>query len=71
MAINVGTIDRVLRALIGAALLYVAFMSGLAFVAEPVAQYAVAAIGAVLLATAAFRFCPLYRVLGLSSCSKA
>ncbi|MDN7125445.1 YgaP family membrane protein [Pseudidiomarina terrestris] len=57
---NVGTVDRVVRAIIGVALVY----------------YGITAenywwiLGAVLLATAIFKFCGLYKVLGISTCAK-
>ena len=59
MKTNVGGIDRVLRIVLGLVLI------GLA------ATGTVGAwgwIGVVLLATAAMGFCPLYTVLGFSSC---
>ncbi|MBN9348079.1 MAG: DUF2892 domain-containing protein [Devosia sp.] len=60
---NVGNIDRIIRAILGIVLVIVPFVAGwptLGVVAGVVA-------GAVLLGTAAFSFCPIYAVLGLSS----
>lgn len=60
---NVGNIDRIIRAILGIVLVAVPFVAGwptLGVVASVVA-------GAVLLGTAAFSFCPIYAVLGLSS----
>ncbi len=58
MTANVGTIDRIARAVLGLALL-AATLTG--------AIGAWGWIGVVPLATAAFSFCPLYRVLGFST----
>ena len=55
---NMGAADRVIRAVAGLALMLWAAMGG------PVWAW----IGIVLLATAAVSWCPLYRLLGLSTC---
>jgi hypothetical protein len=70
MTTNIGTIDRAARALLGLALLVVA-LGGLApvFEAGAVKWIAVAA-GAVLLATAGMRICPLYTLLGIRTCKR-
>lgn len=66
MNANVGKLDRVLRAVIGAVLvlLYlnsvVAGALGIAFLI----------IGGALILTALIRFCPIYQILGLNSCPK-
>jgi hypothetical protein len=59
MKLNVGGIDRILRILVGLALVAWAVMGG------PVWAW----IGVVPLGTGAIGFCPLYPVLGLSTCS--
>jgi hypothetical protein len=61
MRSNVGSIDKVLRVLIGIALLT------LVFVLEGPARW-LGLIGLVPLATAAFGFCPAYVLFGLSTC---
>ncbi len=58
MSKNMGTIDRVLRAVLGVALLAWALTGG------PVWAW----IGVVPLLTAAVSICPLYSVLGLRTC---
>ncbi|MBI4986288.1 MAG: DUF2892 domain-containing protein [Rhodocyclales bacterium] len=58
MKLNVGGIDRILRIVVGLALVAWAFMGG------PVWAW----IGVVPLATGAIGFCPLYPLLGLSTC---
>jgi Inner membrane protein YgaP-like, transmembrane domain len=64
MEANVGSVDRVVRVLIGLTLL------SLLFVLHGDARW-LGLIGVVPLATAAFRFCPLYRLVGLSTCPLA
>lgn len=67
MTTNVGTIDRIVRIIVGLAL--VAFALG--FIA-PGAPYAwIGWIGVVPFATALAGNCPLYSVLGLSTCPVA
>ncbi|RPI13811.1 MAG: DUF2892 domain-containing protein [Lysobacterales bacterium] len=61
MAANVGGIDRTLRIVVGIALL------ALFFVLEGNARYW-GLVGLVPLATGLMRFCPLYSVIGLSTC---
>lgn len=59
---NVGTIDRIARFILGAALLA-------AFFAMPEASYRWwLLIGIVPLATSLMSSCPIYTILGLSSC---
>lgn len=58
MKINVGGIDRTLRIVLGAALILWAVLGG------PVWAW----IGIVPLATGLIRFCPLYTILGMSTC---
>jgi hypothetical protein len=61
MTVNVGGIDRVLRVIVGLALL------SLYFVLEGNARYW-GLIGFVPLLTGMVRVCPAYSVLGLSTC---
>lgn len=61
MTNNVGTIDKLLRVVIGLALLAFAIFSG-----HPYAW--VGFIGVMPLLTAALGTCPLYSVLGLNTC---
>lgn len=68
MTTNVGTADRIFRAVLGALLLYLAFFSGLPFFAAPLFQYGAAAIGVVMLATSTVKICPIYSILGLKTC---
>jgi hypothetical protein len=59
MKTNVGSIDRLARVVIGLLLITLAAMGTIG---------AWGWIGIVPLATAAFGFCPLYTVLGFSTC---
>lgn len=68
MNTNVGTIDRILRAALGAVLLYFAFFSGLSLFAAPLFKYGAAVIGVVMLATSTLKMCPIYAILGLKTC---
>jgi hypothetical protein len=61
MTKNVGTTDRVIRAVLGLVLL------SLLFVAEGAARW-LGLVGVVLLLTAAFSSCPAYSLFGLRTC---
>ncbi len=58
MKANVGGIDRILRIVLGAILILWAILGG------PVWAW----IGIVPLATGFIKFCPLYPILGMSTC---
>lgn len=58
MTKNIGGIDRIIRILIGAALIVWALMGG------PIWAW----IGIVPLATAAIGWCPPYAILGIKTC---
>ena len=62
--VNEGPIDRVVRVAAGVALLAVALLG---VVASPLSWIA-GAIGLVLVATGGTGFCPLYSLLGVSTC---
>lgn len=59
MKSNVGGIDRILRLAAGLVMIALAVTGTIGVWGW---------IGVVLVATAAFRFCPLYTVLGFSTC---
>jgi len=64
MSVNVGMVDRILRVVIGLAL--IAFALGLGF---PKTSWSwVGWIGVVPLLTAFFGNCPAYSLLGISTC---
>ncbi|HEX8726173.1 MAG TPA: DUF2892 domain-containing protein [Gemmatimonadaceae bacterium] len=62
MSVNVGSIDRVVRVVLGLALLSLTFVG-------PRTLWGL--LGLVLLATAAVSFCPLYSIFGWSTSPKA
>lgn len=66
MLINVGTPDRIIRAVIGLALVLVPFFLGWA----PVATAVAVIVGLVLIVTAMVSFCPLYGLLRISTSGK-
>jgi hypothetical protein len=68
MKTNVGTFDRILRAALGAVLLYLAFANGIQLFASPLFKYGAAIVGIVMLATSTLKMCPIYSILGLKTC---
>ena len=62
MTRNIGSIDRWFRTLLGLALLALVFYGP---------KTAWGWLGLIPLATAFFSFCPLYGMLGISSCRRA
>lgn len=67
---NVGGFDRILRFVVGAVLILFPFVPGLQdmVVGWGVWKYALTAAGAVMVLTAAFRFCPAYTLFGIRTC---
>jgi uncharacterized membrane protein len=64
MTRNESTIDRAIRAIIGIGAIAVAFAVG----AGSLLGIVLFVVAAIMLVTAAVGFCPLYRVLGISTC---
>jgi hypothetical protein len=64
MKFNVGTIDRVLRVIVGLVLIGLAATGTVAGIWVWVAGV----VGVVLAATGLFKYCPAYAVLGISTC---
>jgi Na+(H+)/acetate symporter ActP len=60
---NVGTIDRIVRAVAGLALIILPFLAAWPIVAVIISVV----LGLVLVTTAAVSFCPIYAALGMSS----
>ncbi|REL35150.1 YgaP family membrane protein [Thalassotalea euphylliae] len=58
MTLNVGTIDRILRVLLGSLLIIWVIMGG------PLWAW----LGAVLVATGLIKFCPAYAIFGVKTC---
>ncbi|MBU8540682.1 YgaP family membrane protein [Falsiroseomonas tokyonensis] len=67
---NVGSVDRAIRLILGLVLLLSPFLAAGSFAGLGAWRYAIAAVGLVLIATAAFRFCPAYRLLGIQTCAR-
>ncbi len=63
MACNIGTTERIIRVLIGIALLAWAI-----FGLSGTAQWVVGIVGLVPLVTGVVRFCPLWSLLGINTC---
>jgi len=71
MNINVGATDKLVRTIIGA----IAGVLSLAILAEQLPAPALASpllgvVALIMLGTAATRFCPVYSVLGMSTCPR-
>lgn len=67
MLANVGSIDRVVRLVLGLVLLIAALVPATGLSVQPLLQWGAGLVGIVLIATALMRFCPLYRLFGLST----
>ncbi|UXU75012.1 MULTISPECIES: YgaP family membrane protein [unclassified Paracoccus (in: a-proteobacteria)] len=63
---NVGSTDRILRIVVGALLILLGLLAGLVGFWKWLAVI----VGLVLVATALFRFCPAYRLLGMNTCER-
>ena len=61
---NVGNSDRIIRALMGMAMLAAFFMAPL----DMIWRIVLAAGGVIMLGTSMLGFCPIYQMLGMSSC---
>jgi hypothetical protein len=68
MTANIGTIDRILRIVLGLVLIALPFISGLALFQSGIAVAVSVILGIVMLATSATRFCLLYRLVGIRTC---
>lgn len=66
---NVGNIDMLLRLLLAAALFYLGFADN-AVVSAGGAKLAIGLFGFVPLLTGLLRYCPLYAVIGMSTCPR-
>ncbi|MDJ0825995.1 MAG: DUF2892 domain-containing protein [Rhodobacter sp.] len=68
MTVNVGTTDRILRALLGVALILLPFVTGLT-AGSMLLTYGAVAVGVVMLVVALTRVCPVYTVFGFKTCA--
>jgi len=67
MVRNVGSIDKILRILVGAVLIALPFLSGFPLFSSQAMTIGAVVVGAVLVATALINFCPIYRILGIGT----
>ena len=66
MSANVGSVDRILRFVIGVVALIFAFAYGPYAGGEwGMERILLTVVGVIMLGTAAIKFCPLYRILGV------
>lgn len=68
MTPNLGIFDRALRLFVGLILIVAPIIDFPSIWENASYGYVSMSIGAVLFVTGTLRFCPLYRVLGLSTC---
>lgn len=68
MTANLGTVDRLARLVVGLVLLLTPTFFASDIWTNPYALVGAYAVGVILVATALFRFCPLYRLFGLRTC---
>lgn len=67
MNVNMGTIDRIIRAIVGLALILVPFLTSWAMFSNQWVVYLSVAVGIVLGGTAIFGVCPLYKLFDLDT----
>lgn len=65
---NVGSVDRIVRLVVGALLVVLPFVSSMALFNSSAGTAVSVIVGVVLIATALMNFCPIYRVLGIRTC---
>lgn len=68
---NIGTLDRLLRFVVGAILIVAPFVPAFAgyFATLGVWRFAIVAAGVVFLGTALFRLCQAYALFGIRTCA--
>ncbi len=68
MTPNLGRTDRIIRFIVGLVLLLAPLANIPPIWSSGMAATLVMIVGAVLMITSVLRFCPLYRLVGLSTC---
>lgn len=68
---NVGTVDQAIRFILGVVLIILPYAVHNPLWANPVVAYAMNVVGVILGLTAIVRFCPLYRLVGATTCRKS
>lgn len=64
---NVGSIDRIVRIVLGLALILVPLIPNIPLFTNAAAFWGALIVGLILIVTAIVRFCPLYTLFGLST----
>lgn len=64
MTANVGSVDRIIRIILGLIFILLPFFSGWGALGTIISVV----VGGVLVVTALMRFCPLYRLIGVRTC---
>ena len=64
---NVGSIDRILRIVFGAAMIYIGFLSN-GLLADHVASILLGSFGVIVFLSGVIKSCPLYLLIGFNSC---
>ena len=69
---NIGSTDRIIRFILGAALVVISLLPQMAatFATWGSWKYALTAAGAVMIGTAFMRVCPAYIPLGINTCGR-
>lgn len=65
---NVGKMDRVIRVVVGAAMMALPYITSFPLWEMSIARWGIPAAGLVFVLTGLFSFCPIYRILGINSC---
>ncbi|WP_300055049.1 DUF2892 domain-containing protein [uncultured Roseobacter sp.] len=68
MTANLGTLDRAARLILGLVLFAAPLLNVPAIWSNTVLSFGSMVVGLILAGTALVRFCPLYRILGISTC---
>ena len=63
---NVGTIDRIVRIVVGIILVYVAVF----VIGKGILMYVVGLLGLIMLAAAVLAYCPLYPIMKINTAAK-
>ena len=69
MTVNMGTLDRALRLVIGIFLIVAPLLNWMGLGANTVVAYLLVAVGGILTLTAVFGVCPVYSLLGIKTTS--
>lgn len=65
---NIGSADRIIRIVVGFALILAPLMMTLSIYDSATLRIVSMIVGVVLVLTALVRFCPLYRLIGVKTC---